>query len=134
MERLYRASTLFALKADLREELDWLNTIALTFLKNYQIWQHRQMVVDKLGAWEGEQAFLARMFEKDTKNYHVWSYRQWLVRRFDLFDDQQEMQAVEDLLQQDIRNNSAWNHRWFLVFGKEDTRNVEKSVIDREIE
>ena len=60
--------------------------------------------------------FLARMFAKDAKNYHVWSYRQWLVRHFSLWDS--ELPYVESLLQADVRNNSAWNHRWFLVFGR----------------
>ena len=29
------------------------------------------------------------------------------------------MDDVEKLLRADVRNNSAWNHRWFLVFGRE---------------
>ena len=56
------------------------------------------------------------MFAKDAKNYHVWSYRQWLVRHFSLWDT--ELPYVETLLQQDVRNNSAWNHRWFVVFAR----------------
>ena len=57
------------------------------------------------------------MFSKDAKNYHVWSYRQWLVRQFSLWDG--EISFVETLLDEDVRNNSAWNHRWFTVFGKQ---------------
>lgn len=60
------------------------------------------------------------MFEKDAKNYHVWSYRQWLVRKFELWD-RGELEEVERLLLRDVRNNSAWNHRWFLVFGRYET-------------
>ena len=56
------------------------------------------------------------MFEKDAKNYHVWSYRQWLVRHFSLWDT--ELPYIEELLEADVRNNSAWNHRWFVVFGR----------------
>ena len=63
-----------------------------------------------------ETAFLARMFAKDAKNYHVWSYRQWLVRHFSLWDS--EVPYIESLLQSDVRNNSAWNHRWFVVFAR----------------
>ena len=63
-----------------------------------------------------ETAFLARMFAKDAKNYHVWTYRQWLVRHFSLWDS--ELPYVESLLQSDIRNNSAWNHRWFIAFAR----------------
>lgn len=57
--------------------------------------------------------------------------RQWLVRRFDLWD-QGEIEFVDYLLQKDVRNNSAWNHRNFLVFGRQTE--VADAVIDREIE
>lgn len=36
--RIYRAKILFALEKDLLQELEWLNGVSLTFLKNYQIW------------------------------------------------------------------------------------------------
>lgn len=36
--RLYRASVLFSLDADLAEELQWLDDVSLKHLKNYQIW------------------------------------------------------------------------------------------------
>ena len=57
------------------------------------------------------------MLEQDTKNYHVWSYRQWLVKRFDLWDKPEEMDWTESMIEADVRNNSAWNHRFYLVFG-----------------
>ena len=63
-----------------------------------------------------ETQFLAFMFDQDAKNYHVWSYRQWLVRHFSLWGS--ELPYVEHLLQSDVRNNSAWNHRWFIVFAR----------------
>jgi hypothetical protein len=36
---------------------------------------HRQVLVDRLGASEGEPAFVARILAEDGKNYHAWSYR-----------------------------------------------------------
>lgn len=51
---------------------------ALKHEKNYQIWHHRQLVLDKLGDYTGEQNFISEMFERDSKNYHVWSYR-WVL-------------------------------------------------------
>ena len=132
---LYRAQVLFALHADLRKELDWLNPVALKHLKNYQIWQHRQVIVDKVGSADGEVDFIKEMFEKDAKNYHVWSYRQWLVRRFDLWD-KGELEAIEEMLRDDVRNNSTWNHRWYITFGRPDGAAAlqNKDVIDRELE
>lgn len=58
--------------------------------------------------------FLSLMFSIDAKNYHVWSYRQWLVRHFSLWDS--ELPTINTLLTQDVYNNSAWNHRWFVLF------------------
>ena len=89
-----------------------------------------------------ETFFLARMFEQDAKNYHVWSYRQWLVRHFSLWDT--ELPYVETLLLADVRNNSAWNHRWFVVFSRhadptvhsitdDSSTKVEPVIVKREI-
>ncbi|KAJ8608777.1 hypothetical protein MRB53_039462 [Persea americana] len=115
---LYRADTLFALQSDLREELAWLNTVALANQKNYQIWHHRNLIVDRLGDPAGEREFVAAMLDLDAKNYHVWSYRQWLVRRFALWADPEELCFTERMIAADVRNNSAWNHRWFVVNGQ----------------
>jgi protein farnesyltransferase/geranylgeranyltransferase type-1 subunit alpha len=57
-----------------------------------------------------------QMFDSDSKNYHVWSYRQWLVRQFNLWDEPREIADVDALIDQDVRNNSAWNHRYLLRF------------------
>lgn len=61
--------------------------------------------------------FLMEMFALDSKNYHVWTYRHWLVRHFKLWDHPRELEDVESLLTADVRNNSAWNHRFVLRFG-----------------
>lgn len=61
-----------------------------------------------------EITFLSLMLSLDSKNYHVWSYRQWLVRHFSLWDS--ELPNINTLLTQDVYNNSAWNHRWFVLF------------------
>lgn len=64
-----------------------------------------------------EADFLMDMFAQDSKNYHVWTYRHWLVRHFKLWDSPREIADVESLLDSDVRNNSAWNHRFMLRFG-----------------
>lgn len=114
---LYRAHCLFALDSDLKQELEWLNDTALDHQKNYQIWHHRMLIVDKLDDCSGEAHFVERMFEKDAKNYHVWSYRQWMVRRFGLWE-KGELEFTEKLIEKDVRNNSAWNHRWYVINGR----------------
>lgn len=76
----------------LKGEIEYLDKVAVQHEKNYQIWHHRQMVMDRIGELLGErgkeegnqkvkevvkceQAFTGRMFDLDSKNYHVWSYR-----------------------------------------------------------
>lgn len=133
---LYRAQCLFALGSDLRAELEWLNEVAAEHQKNYQVWQHRMVVVDRLGSCEGEAPFVEGMLARDAKNYHVWSYRQWLVRRFGLWEEEQgELGFTERLLGRDGRNNSAWSHRWFVLNGREggSTGVRDVKVRDREV-
>ncbi|OCT45964.1 protein farnesyltransferase alpha subunit [Cladophialophora carrionii] len=77
-----------------------------------------------------EPAFLAHILSFDAKNYHVWTYRQWLCRRFPdpLLNTDVELRAVDALIQDDVRNNSAWNHRYFVVFGVDELRAIEVEV------
>ena len=116
--RLYRAKTLEALDYDLAKEISWLNKISTKHLKNYQIWQHRPTIIDRIGTPDGELEFLSTMLALDAKNYHVWGYRQWMVQRFSLWHDSAELAQIDSFLSEDIRNNSAWNHRWYCVFGR----------------
>lgn len=36
---------------------------------------------------------------------------------------------METLLREDVRNNSAWNHRWFLCFGRDELRRTKKKPV-----
>jgi protein farnesyltransferase/geranylgeranyltransferase type-1 subunit alpha len=52
----------------------------------------------------------------DGKNYHVWSSRQWILREINLESwFAEEIDFCHELTEQDCRNNSAWNQRWFSV-------------------
>lgn len=48
---------------------------------------------------------------------------------FSLFDG--ELEYVDSLLQTDIRNNSAWNQRYFVV---NNTTGFKEEVVSREID
>jgi protein farnesyltransferase/geranylgeranyltransferase type-1 subunit alpha len=125
---LYRFSIVEALKLPMADELAWLNAVSLEHLKNYQIWHHRQLLMehyyptvaagsadDVAQLARTETAFLGQMLAQDTKNYHVWSYRQYLVRRLGMWGEA-ERASIEAMIDDDVRNNSAWSHRFFLVF------------------
>ncbi|KOS47089.1 hypothetical protein ACN38_g1961 [Penicillium nordicum] len=131
---IYRAKILFALEKDLNEELSWLNDVSLKYLKNYQIWHHRQVLLSSKSHFPTfppkEADFLMEMFAQDSKNYHVWTYRHWLVRHFKLWDQPRELEDVEFLLKADVRNNSAWNHRYMLRFGPRDTSAPDAGMVN----
>ena len=110
-------------------ELIWLNALSLKNLKNYQIWHHRRSLVDLLPTLPPKEPdFLTSILSLDTKNIHVWTYRSWLCTRFpqDLLHNDTELLRTETLIDEDVHNNSAWNHRWFLVFGAADLAWAEK--------
>ncbi|KAF7518518.1 hypothetical protein G7054_g13435 [Neopestalotiopsis clavispora] len=153
---LYRFSIVQALDIPLLDELAWLNEVALEHQKNYQIWHHRQLLLnhyhpqirdspDELRRFgQGERRFMTSMFAEDAKNYHVWTYRQYAVRKLHMWDDAGELSSIETMVDQDVRNNSAWSHRFFLVFsdprhttvGSHATEHdpaVPADIIDREI-
>ncbi|CAD7955935.1 unnamed protein product [Amoebophrya sp. A120] len=51
----------------------------------------------------------------DHKVYNVWSHRLMILRNWFREDRdvlQMELQYSEEMLDQDVWNNSAWNHRW----------------------
>ena len=98
----------------LNQELQWVSQVGGSNPKNYQIWFHRRALVDILGtaeAGDNELAFTASVFEEDAKNYHAWGHRQWVLERFNLMAA--ELSFVNKCLTTDVRNNSAWNQRWF---------------------
>lgn len=102
-------------------ELDFIRRFTLIHPKNYQVWRHRECIVDKIGSARDELEHLTFQGQKDdddangidAKNYHAWQYRQWLVQRFGL-SLEAELSLTDALLVLDAHNNSAWNHRQFV--------------------
>ena len=98
-----------------------MDEIATMFLKTYQVWHYRRLLLTALNSVDAaarELVFLKSVLEEDSKNYHTWSYRQWILAHF---NDEERLWAgerpyVEELLEEDVRNNSAWHHRFFVVF------------------
>ncbi|KAF5389554.1 hypothetical protein D9757_004148 [Collybiopsis confluens] len=127
----YRYETLVATDANFENELRLMDELAITHLKTYQVWHHRRLLIMKIRKPDPELGFIAKTFKIDAKNYHTWSYRQWLLAYFN--NDHLwigEPDFVDEMLNADIRNNSAWHHRFFVVFqsglhqGEEDRERV----------
>ena len=117
--RQYRYETLLAIDAPLDVELKLMDEIAVKYLKTYQVWHHRRLLLTITRKPSQELDFITRSLTADTKNYHTWSYRQWLLAYFNDEDElwTGELGFVDAMLAQDVRNNSAWHHRFFVVWG-----------------
>ncbi len=76
-----------------------------------------------------EKIFVAFMAKQDSKNYHGWQHRQWLIKEFNQFDG--ELDYTEELIEDDIRNNSAWNQRYYVI---SNTTGFTDPVLNNEIE
>ncbi|WAR21228.1 FNTA-like protein [Mya arenaria] len=113
---------------DLHKELTYITNVINKHPKNYQVWHHRRVIVERLQDPGRELDFTASILQDDAKNYHAWQHRQWVIREFDLWDN--ELGYVEKLLRDDLRNNSAWNQRYFVV---NHTTGFTDDVIEREI-
>ncbi|PRW32925.1 farnesyltransferase geranylgeranyltransferase type-1 subunit alpha [Chlorella sorokiniana] len=115
--------------------------IAALDAKNYQLWNYRRRLVLALGPAvhaERELEFAAACLQRDAKNYHVWAHRQAVL----LAATEQlsgcsgsggeqaaaaaaaaqaavlwsaELAFTERLLRDDVRNNSAWSQRLFVL-------------------
>lgn len=100
-----------------------MDELGVKFLKNYQVWHHRRLLVTLTKTPRVELAFITKGLEVDEKNYHTWSYRQWLLAHFDGITHDQgniwdgELDFVHVMLTKDVRNNSAWHHKFFVVWG-----------------
>ncbi|KDR77230.1 hypothetical protein GALMADRAFT_246519 [Galerina marginata CBS 339.88] len=116
----------------LKAEIELMDELAVLFLKTYQVWHHRRLLVSLTRQPSRELDFIKRGLQADAKNYHTWSYRQWLLACFggrggsvteagDVEVDEDlwanELDFVDTMLAHDVRNNSAWHHRFFVVWG-----------------
>jgi len=92
--------------------------------KNYQIWYHRRALLEKLkqddetsfkNYCQQELDYIATVLKEDGKNYHAFSHRQWILQTLnDETTWKAEIETIDKLLNNDVRNNSAWNQRWFV--------------------
>jgi protein farnesyltransferase/geranylgeranyltransferase type-1 subunit alpha len=102
----------------LEPELELASRLGGSNPKNYQIWYHRRAMLEAYGLQmymaRKELNYVASVLSEDAKNYHAWTHRQWILRTVDSEDFwKAELEFSHKLIIQDVRNNSAWNQRWF---------------------
>ena len=139
----FRRLCLFELNSDLIDELRWVATVALDSPKNYQLWHHRRALLERLNQptnmdlCKVELDLTREILEIDGKNYHAWTHRQWSIKYFtnclpitstavqassvtpvtgrvNMHILTDELSYIDHLLSEDVRNNSAWNQRFFV--------------------
>jgi len=110
-----------------------MESFATRHLKTYQVWHHRKLLLIELNNPRAELLFISNALLIDAKNYHTWAYRQWILDYFSPNLDtggeedaelglglgrnvwEEEIKYVEEMIEADLRNNSAWHHRFFVV-------------------
>jgi len=120
---------LFYLNSDLNQELSFVGKLIKEHPKNYQVWEHRRIIVEKSRIYNNELHFTNELLSEDSKNYHPWQYRQWLLKTFSLWA--RELDYVDNMIEEDIRNNSAWNQRYFVI---SHTTRFTDEIIEQELD
>jgi protein farnesyltransferase/geranylgeranyltransferase type-1 subunit alpha len=119
--------------------------------KNYQIWYHRRALLEQVPTQvfiditnKIELQYINSVLDVDAKNYHAWSHRQWILSvlvpsiltSLQHYDEshrltvndmltslwENELIYTEDRINDDIRNNSAWNYRWYVIHHRNSYR------------
>ncbi|KAK4531219.1 hypothetical protein CCYA_CCYA07G2076 [Cyanidiococcus yangmingshanensis] len=118
-----------------QEDWETADSACRKFPKNYQVWQHRRVLLSKRVSGEEHQdsatstallgaqelAFLDALLEdpENAKNYHLYSHRQWLIRQPQLVSEELLWRewniTTPRQLGHDPLNNSAWQHRWAVL-------------------
>ncbi|XP_044396659.1 protein farnesyltransferase/geranylgeranyltransferase type-1 subunit alpha [Triticum aestivum] len=111
----FRRVVLEALDADLLLEMHFVDQIAESNPKNYHVWHHKRWLAEKIrpDAVNSEHDFTRKILAMDAKNYHAWSHRQWVIQALGGWES--ELQYCNQLLEEDVFNNSAWNQRYLVV-------------------
>ncbi|KAJ7064930.1 hypothetical protein C8F01DRAFT_1128787 [Mycena amicta] len=132
----YRYETVIALKWPLDVEMTLMDELADKYLKTYQVWHHRRLIILLTGHAAPELPYVAKILAQDEKNYHTWAHRQWLLAFHN--DDALwagELDFIDAMMNKDLRNNSVWHHRFFVVFqsGVRDGEQDRQRITRREI-
>jgi protein farnesyltransferase/geranylgeranyltransferase type-1 subunit alpha len=113
------------------EDYTWLDAITQRTAKNFQIWHYRQCLAPTssteffselaIAYHTRERAAIKEALAADAKNYHAWAHFSWLLSaatpedlsaKFPVTDN---LNYIQELLEKDVLNNSAWAFRYFLI-------------------
>ena len=58
---------------NLMDELKWLDDECIKEQKNYQLWHHRKLLIEKMNDVSQEKKLLDKIFKSEPKNFHAWN-------------------------------------------------------------
>lgn len=91
----------------LQEELEWIRPLARAHHKNYQIWHHFQILVEKMQHNILKDPEILSICEDEPKSIHFWGF---FVRAVNLHL-YKALAFTEQMIRRDVRNNSAFSAR-----------------------
>ncbi|KAH0793971.1 prenyltransferase alpha subunit [Histomonas meleagridis] len=105
----YKTKIMEKISYDPVTEMNNIDTILFDHHKSYQAWYFKQWLVDHLKEDIDQIQFLKDMFLSDAKNFHGWGFAIWYASRWNKAKEVYDIAIYE--IEQDMRNNSAWNAR-----------------------
>lgn len=107
----YREKILEKLGFNIEEELLINSKLAFNYLKPYQIWSHRQWIMERVPQSTpiDETEFVQKVLDFDAKNFHVWEYMYWYAEKFNKWQWLLDQTTLR--IDKDPKNNSAWSMR-----------------------
>jgi protein farnesyltransferase/geranylgeranyltransferase type-1 subunit alpha len=92
-------------------ELEYVHTVLCVDAKNYHAWSHRQWVISNMVS------SIMKIASSTTANNTEEAV---MLQQCDILSSlwDSELAWVEQLLQDDLRNNSAWNYRWYVCHNR----------------
>lgn len=103
-------------------EIEFINEVLSEDNKNYHAWSYRYLtvfyhlinsIITFCIIYLRKNLLNFFFFICKLKSFQSFYLRRWLVEKFDLYD--QEFKDLDFFFEEDLRNNSAWNQRFFVV-------------------
>lgn len=115
------------------DEIRFLELMLSKDAKNYHVWSYRQWLVARFDLWP--QLLATPAVTSETTVTESQAMEQHHGDRGGNERGGSELDFTEHLLHHDVRNNSVWNHRFFVIFGrKEKGLEVPHEMCEHEVE